>query len=131
MTKAEFEQIVLQDPTLKFNIQRAAYWSKPPGYVGFDLSEAAAIALLFPIVRYVVTEIGFPWLYEAKRYSELWRTKVHVWIDKKYEADRLEYGRNMGAADGLKMELEKISDSSARASWERLAELMKKGNESS
>jgi len=27
---------------------------------------------MFPIVKYLLTNIGLPWMYELKRYSELW-----------------------------------------------------------
>jgi len=52
--------------------------------------EAAVVALMFPIVQYIVVQIGLPWLHELKRYSEVQRQKVHEWIDEQSRAEGLD-----------------------------------------
>ncbi len=129
MNESDFEELVLQDETLRKSINRSAYHYSPPGYAGSGLTEAASIALLFPIVKYILTHIGLPWLHEVTRYSELWRLKFHKWIDSQYEDDKIEIARVTAVSNALRQELESMTDASARESWERLAALIKNAKE--
>ena len=45
------------------------------------LAESAVVAQMHPVVRYVVVEVGLPWLFEPERYSDLWRQAFHDWVD--------------------------------------------------
>jgi len=38
--------------------------------------EAAIVALVFPVVRHLLANIGLPWMRELSRYTELDRRKV-------------------------------------------------------
>ena len=82
--------------------------------VGVD---AAVVALMFPIVRFIVVQIGLPWLYELKRYSELQREKVHRWIDEQSRVEGIDPDAAEAASEALCKELEQTTGASARASW--------------
>ena len=82
--------------------------------------------MLFPLISFVVQQIGLPWLYEAKRYSELWRSKFHAWIDTQYSKAGCDPDQAEKAGEALRAELEKTTDTNARAAWERLAQLLSK-----
>ena len=86
---------------------------------------ALATAILFPVVRYVVGSIGLPWLYEAKRYSELWRQKFHNWIDTQYRNHGYDPDEAEAAGEALRRELEAITDAGAQKAWERFAGLLR------
>jgi hypothetical protein len=126
MTPEEFERLISQDPALATPIHNAAR-AVPPrtrGTFGTPL-ELAAIALLFPVVSYVVKGIGLPWLYEAKRYTELWRLKFHNWIDKEYRKHGFDPDEAEAFGEKLRRELESVTDANAQKSWERFAELLR------
>lgn len=126
MTEEEFGNIVSQDPALAGPIQRAAR-AVPSRSFGVGLGEAAAIAALFPLVRFVVSHIGLPWLHEVGRFSELWRLRFHDWIDGQYDKRGLDPDAVEAAGEALREELEGTSDPGARAAWERLAQLLGAG----
>jgi hypothetical protein len=69
MTDEEFRQIVSQDSALAGPLKRAAAAADSQQFV-LGIGEAAALVFMFPIAQFVLTQIGLPWLYEAKRYSE-------------------------------------------------------------
>ncbi len=75
MDRTEFAATIDADPNLKGPIERAGQAARPGKYT--LVAEAAVVALMFPIVWYIIVQIGLPWLYELKRYSELQRQKVH------------------------------------------------------
>ena len=122
MNRDEFRDAIAADPNLSGPIERAAKAAKPKQMA--VATEAAVVVLMFPIARYVLVHVGLPWLHEAKRYSELWRQKVHRWIDEQYEREGLDPDDAEAASEALREELEGITDTSARASWERLADRM-------
>ena len=64
MDRNEFEAVIAADPNLSEPIVRAAKAARPGQYT--MVAEAAAVALMFPIVRYVLVHIGLPWLHELK-----------------------------------------------------------------
>jgi hypothetical protein len=125
MDRIEFAAAIAADPNLKEPIERAGKTARPPQF-GM-VAEAAVVALMFPVVRYMVVQIGLPWLYELKRYSELQRQKVHRWIDERARAEGIDPDAAEAASEALCKELEQTTGASARASWEHLAELMKSG----
>jgi hypothetical protein len=123
MNRDEFRDAIVADPNLSGPIERAAKAAKPTQMA--VVTEVAVVALIFPIARYTLVHIGLPWLQEAKQWSELWQQKVHRWIDENYEQEGLDPDDAEAASEALRKELERITDSSARASWERLADSMK------
>ncbi len=118
----EFAATIAADPNLKGPIERAGQSARPGQYS--VVVESAVVALMFPIVQYIVVQIGLPWLYELKRYSELQRRKVHQWIDERSRAEGLDPDAAEAASEALCQELEETTGASARVSWEHLAELL-------
>lgn len=127
MDKAQFETIVLADPHL-FKPLRQASKAGQPQQFGL-LLDAAVVALMFPIVKYILTSFALPWLHELKRYSELERQKVHQWIDEKYREESFDPDAAEAASGALCDKLEQTTGADARSAWERFAELMKKTDE--
>src|SRR5687768_82373 len=103
MTQDEFQAVVSQEPALAGPIRRAAATATPPSFG--TPTELAAIALMFPVVSFVVREIGLPWLHEAKRYAELWRLKFHDWIDRQYTKSGRDPDQAEKAGEALREEL--------------------------
>ncbi|MEZ6111076.1 MAG: hypothetical protein R3C99_08680 [Pirellulaceae bacterium] len=98
----------------------------------FDLpTSAATIVLMYPVVKYLLTHIGLPWLHELGRYNELQRTRVHRWIDEAYRDEGFDPDQAEAASDRLIAELESTTNGQARESWERLLALLKAGGDAS
>ena len=129
MSSTQFAKRLAADPHLQAPVQRAAQAGGPSQYS--VLTEAAVVALMFPIAKYVLTTFGLPWLHEVQRYSELQRRKVHEWIDAKYREEGIDPDAAEAASTALCDELERVTDTSARASWERLREVLDSSSESS
>lgn len=122
MTHEEFQRIVSSDPHLAGPIQAAAKSGRAQQF-GL-VTEAAVIALMFPIVRFLLTRIGLPWLSELGRYSELQRQRVHDWIDTRYRDEGFDPEQAEAVSDRLIEQLESTTDLGARDAWERLVELI-------
>lgn len=125
MTREEFQRVVSADPQLAEPMQAAAESGRSQQYG--VLTEAAVIALMFPIARFLLTRIGLPWLSELGRYSELARQRVHEWIDAKYREEGFDPEQAEAASDALIERLESTTDQSARTAWERLVALFQAG----
>jgi hypothetical protein len=123
MTPEQFQQYLAQDPYLSQTITRAARAGQRGRTFGV-VTEAALIALMFPLVRYLLQDIGLPWLLELRRYSELQRQRLHAWIDSRHQEHGLDPDAAEAASDALLNELEQTTDERARASWQQLAELI-------
>jgi hypothetical protein len=65
MNRNEFATTIAADPNLSGPIERAGQAARPGQYT--VVAEAAVVALMFPIVKSIVVQIGLPWLYEAIR----------------------------------------------------------------
>ena len=90
MTPNEFERIVSADPALSAPVRSAAA-AMPHSRETFGApGELVAIAALLPVVTVVVKGVGLPWLYEAKRYTDIWRLKFHKWVDTQYRKHGLD-----------------------------------------
>jgi len=85
------------------------------------ITEAAVVTLMFPIVRFLFTRIGPPWLMELGRYSELQRRRVHQWIDDCYRSEGFDPEQAEAVSDALMEHLESTTDESARNAWQGLA----------
>ncbi len=119
MDRDEFQRVVSADPQLAGPVRRAAEAGGPKQFGG--MAEAAALALVFPLVCYVLTHVGLPWLHAGKRFSDLYLAKVHRWIDQRCRQAGFDPDAMEAAADALCAELQSIADADARAAWERLA----------
>ena len=126
MNRQEFQKAVAGSAHLSGPIERAARAGQPQQF-GL-VTEAAVVALMFPLAKYVLTQIGLPWLYELKRYSELQRQKFHAWIDEKYREEGFDPDAAEAVGDALLKELEQTTDATAQSAWERLTRLL--GNDS-
>ncbi|MCA9214593.1 MAG: hypothetical protein KDB27_16085 [Planctomycetales bacterium] len=127
MTPEEFQRVVLADPQLAEPIQAAAESGRSKQFG--VLTEAAVIALMFPVAKHVLTSFALPWMQEAKRYSELQRQKVHEWINARYRYEGFDPEQAEAASDALLERLESTTDQSARTTWERLADLFAKSED--
>jgi len=99
--------------------------TRPPG-AGIDPSLALTLAVMYPVVRYVLVAIGLPWLHEATRYSELWRLRTDRWLDNQYRLMDLDPQDAARASKLLRQELEATTDLGARQAWERVREYLLK-----
>ena len=129
MNQEEFQQFLQTEPDLKAVFDDVAD-KLPTNQQTFGTPvELAAIAILFPVAQFVVVRVGLPWLYEAGRYSELWRLKFHRWIDEQYA----EHGINPEAAEAageeLRKKLESTTEAGVKAAWERFQSVLKKEEE--
>jgi predicted phosphoribosyltransferase len=121
VTRAEFIEVVSQDPALSAPIKQAAT-SIPSRQFVFGVDDAAILLFMYPIVVLVLREIGLPWLHEVGRYSDLWRLKVGRWIDEQYRAEGFDPDQVETAAEALRRELERTTGLDRRDAWERLAQ---------
>jgi hypothetical protein len=126
MTQEEFARIVSEDPVLSKAFRNVAAASRADRERSGTFTEVAIIVVLFPVAVHVVRNIGLPWLYEANRYTELWRKEFHTWVDKKYREHGFDPESVEKAGYALRRELEETVDTHARKAWERLAELLRK-----
>lgn len=125
MTRDEFQKTIHDDPRLSEPIHTAAAAASPQQFG--VITEAAVVALMFPVARFVVMQVGLPWLYELGRYSELQRRRVHQWIDARYREEGIDPDQAEAASEKLMDELEATTDASVRGAWEHLRELLKEG----
>ncbi len=129
MNTEEFQTFAAADPAILHTLRRAAQ-----AMLGRSFSLGAEDALLlvafFPIVRFVVSHVGLPWLHSAARYSELWRQRVDRWIDEQYQSQGFDADQAEAAAKALREELEKTTDKARRKAWEQLRKSLgrKKGS---
>src|SRR4051812_29597985 len=122
MTEEEFADLVTRDPAIAEPLKQALGAAGARTYTtGLEVAAAAA---MFPLVTFIVQEIGLPWLYEARRYSELWRAKFHDWIDTEYVKTGRDPDQAEKAGDALRGQLAKTTDPGVKAAWERLARML-------
>lgn len=123
MTPDEFQAFAEANPAVGTALQSALPATPSRSYTG--ITEAAALVLLFPLARFLLTEIGLPWLTTLERYSEVQRQRVERWIDSEAQGHGLDPDRIEEASKRLMDELEKSQDVGTRRQWERLTELLK------
>lgn len=87
MTPDEFQTFIEANSAVRAALQDAISATPTRSYTG--LIEATALVLLFPLTRFLLTEIGLPWLTTLKRYSELQRQRVESWIDNEAQSHGL------------------------------------------
>ncbi len=124
MQADEFQTFVTEHEEIQTALRRAVAAVPAKGFgVAGDL---AALVLLFPVVRFILMEIGLPWLVTLKKYSEVERRRVEDWIDRHAQAQGLDPDVVEAASQALMKELEQTTGARARKQWERLLELLKK-----
>ena len=123
MTPDEFQAFAEANPAVRAALQGVLSTTPTRSYTG--ITEAAALVLLFPLARFLLTEIGLPWLTTLKHYSEAQRKRVERWIDSEAQGHGLDPDQIEEASKRLMDELEKSQDVGTRRQWERLTELLK------
>lgn len=123
MQPQAFEEFLSDNDQVRGALQRTA--RSTPAKDFSTAIDMAALVLLFPLVRFVLIDIGLPWLAALKRYSEVQRRRVDDWIDKRAESHGLDPDEVEAASQQLMKELEQSTGADARSQWERLAELLK------
>jgi hypothetical protein len=122
ITPEEFEQLVSEEADLKTPLLAAAAAIPLRVLETLDTStELATIVGLFPVVSYIVKEIGLPWRFDPKRYTELWREKFRPWIEGQYSEHELHPYAVESFGNALRHELEVTIDRDFQVAWERFA----------
>ena len=122
MTTEEFAPIIAADPHLSGPLELAARRAQRQQFS--LIPEAAVMALLFPVARFILTQVGLPWLHEAQRFSELQRQRFGQWIDEQYRHYGFDPDEAEAAGNALCAELAQTTEQNARAAWERLTNLL-------
>ncbi len=123
MQPQEFNEFLTDNDEVRGTLQRASQAAPAKGFGA--VIDMATLVLLFPLVRFVLIEIGLPWLATLKRYTEVQRRRMDDWIDKRAESHGLDPDDVEAASRQLMKELEQTTDTGARGQWERLTELLK------
>lgn len=129
MADHELQQALAQETELSASLERTARAGLAAGagatrQMG-GLNEAAAMVFVLPLVAYVLKHVGLPWLHEGVRYSELFRQRVHRWIDTQYRAHGFDPDQAEAASESLCQELEQATAGPTRTAWERMLKLVK------
>jgi len=133
MTESEFRNYLLGNintvwppiASARMSGRNAAGKIVPNSYFPSELILGMVIPFMYPLVKYVLINIGLPWLHEAARYSELWRVRFHHWIDSEYKRHGLDPVEAEAAGNKLREMLEKTTDRDIKAAWERLLDLFR------
>jgi len=123
MQPQAFQEFLTDHDQVRDALQRASQAAPAKGLgVATDM---VALVLLFPLVRFLLMEIGLPWLATLKQYSEVERRRVEDWIDRHAESHGLDPDQVEAASRQLMEELEQTTGAGARQQWEQLRELLK------
>ncbi len=114
-----------EQPAIQQSLQRAMGATRSQSYA-IGIPEAVGLVVLYPLVRYLLVNIGLPWLATLKRYSEVQRQRVEAWIDEHADEHGMDPDAVEAASKKLLEELEQTTDMGAKQQWERLMELLKK-----
>jgi hypothetical protein len=89
MEVEKFIQLAHENTTFQRVVEASA--SK---YYGTELRagavEVAFLMLFFPVAKFIVSEIGMPWVIQAKRLSDLQIERLRSWIEQEYKRKGLE-----------------------------------------
>jgi len=119
-----FQAFVTDNPAIDEALHQAAQAVPAKGFT--LVTEAAALALLFPVASFILKEIGLPWLATLKKYSDVERRRVEDWIDRHAESHGLNPDEVEAASKALMKALERTTETKAQKQWERLTQLLKK-----
>jgi hypothetical protein len=126
MTPEEFEQLVAQKSDVSQILNQVAGTANTSATMSLGGTEIIFLSIVLPITHYIIKEIGLPWLSEVKNYSELWRSKVNLWIDEQYRQQGIDQNQAKIVGEELRKQLEATTDPQLRSSWEKLFELVGK-----
>jgi len=126
MQAQAFETFLAEHDQVRAGLERAARAAPAKDYG--TVIDVAALVLLFPLVRFLLIDIGLPWLAALKRYSEVQRRRVEDWIDAEALSHGLDPDALEAASRALMQELEQTTGADARGQWQRLAERLKPGD---
>jgi hypothetical protein len=118
-----FQEFLSDHQQVRDALQRASE-AAPAKSFGL-VTDMAALVLLFPVVRFIVIDIGLPWLTTLKKYSEVERRRVEAWIDRHAQDHGLDPDELEVTSRKLMQELEQTNGVDARGQWQRLQELLK------
>ncbi len=126
MNRDEFKEWLEQQPAVWKQVKDSAA-NIPANVLGESdhLEDDIVVALMFPVVSFVLKEIGLPWRSDAKSYADLWRSKYRRWIDEQTDELDLHPYAVEAAGTELRRQLAATADTGLRASWERLADLLR------
>ncbi len=127
MQSREFQEFLSGHDSVRNALQRASEAAPAKGFG--PVTEMATLVLLFPLVRFILMEIGLPWLTTAKKYSELQRRRVEDWVDRKATTHGLDPDQVEAASRELVAELERTTGADARSQWEQLEKLLQSNSE--
>ena len=123
MQSQAFEAFLSEHSEVLATLQRAA--QAAPAKDFSTAIDMATLVLLFPLVRFLLMDIGLPWLVTLKRYSEVQRRRVEDWIDQHARSHGLDPDAIEAASRELMQELEQTKGADARTQWELLADRLK------
>lgn len=124
MDNRDFEAFLNQNPAVHGSLARSL-GRRPTRSFG-PMADIATLVLLFPVVRFVIMQIGLPWLHTARRYSEVQRQRVERWIDQQAIDQGLDPDQVETQSKALMQELESTTDAGARQQWQHLKDLLGK-----
>lgn len=129
MKQEEFKNIVEERPAVLKTLQRVAISSNPTPSMAVGVDDVILLSIVLPLTSYLVREIGFPWLSEVRKYSELWRLKVDAWIDEQYKQNGIDKDQAKLVGQALKEELENIKSTEDREVWKEVLKLLQSDND--
>lgn len=118
MTYEEFVAFIEQHSELKSVLNQVMPIEQIHGFG--KIRDATIVVSVFFLVKFVLLDIGLPWQHEAQRYSELWRTKTHIWIDEQYRKNGMDPDAVEAASERLRQKLEATHAPVLREGWEIL-----------
>lgn len=126
MNRDEFKEWLEEQPAIFKQVKDSAA-NIPPNVLGESdqLEDDVVIALMFPVVSFVLNEIGLPWNSDAKGYADLWRLKYRRWIDEQTDELDLHPYAVEAAGTELRRQLAATTDAAMRSSWEQLSGLLR------
>ena len=118
MQSREFQEFLSGHDSVRNALQRASEAAPAKGFG--PVTEMATLVLLFPLVRFILMEIGLPWLQ---------RRRVEDWLDRKAADHGLDPDQVEAASRELVAELERTTGADARSQWEQLEKLLQSNSE--
>lgn len=122
MQSEAFQAFLAEHQAVRDTLQRASQTVPAKGFT--TATEIATLVLLFPLVRYLLMEIGLPWLTTLKHYSEVQRQRVEEWIDHHAASHGLNPDEVDIASRQLMADLEQTTEVNSQKQWEHLKDLM-------
>lgn len=125
MTERQFLEMPAAEPDIQAALDNAADKVNRRTQSRGTPTELAAIALLFPVVRCIVTQFAMPWLEAMKVYSDVHKARFIAWVEKNsYQRYGIKPRQAKAAGEALFEEIQRAADNGTCAAWERLAHLL-------